>query len=173
MKKKTIITISSILIILLIIASIFFYSQSQTPSTSSSTKSSSSTQSTSKPSYNYEPLTDTEKAIVYKTITESEFYQDIPEKYPISLTFFKFSEGQRIWQDGFLMANGELLSEGNPGIKLTLHSKYIEELQTNDLCSTIQTANKNKDLGFESEYGTASLLIKYSGILEHRSCFGF
>jgi len=57
-------------------------------------------------------------------------------------------------------------------IYLTLHSKYIEQLNTTGLCDTIKLANENKDLGFESEYSPTNLLIKYSGMIKYRDCFG-
>ena len=120
-----------------------------------------------------EPLSDEDRAKVIEKILSSEFLDDIPEKYPISLRFFKFDEEGRIWQDYFLLGRGELISSGTPGIRLTLHSKYISELDNTDLCTVIQTANKNRDLGFDSEYNTASLMLKYRGMLGHRECFGF
>ena len=120
-----------------------------------------------------EPLSDADREKVVQKILSSEFLDDIPEKYPISLRFFKFEEGQRIWQDNFILGSDQLLSSGNPGIRLTLHSKYISELDDTDLCTIIQAANKNRDLGFDSEYSTTSLLLKYRGMLEHRECFGF
>ena len=106
-----------------------------------------------------EPLSDEDRAKVIEKILSSEFLDDIPEKYPISLRFFKFDEEGRIWQDYFLLGRGEIISSGTPGIRLTLHSKYIAELDNADLCTVIQTANKNRDLGFESEYSTASSRI--------------
>lgn len=119
------------------------------------------------------PLTDIQKQKVEQTILSSEFLQDIPEKNPISIRFFYFEEGQRVWQDTFYMGEGELLSSAQATIKLTLHSKYIDEFNGNNLCSVIQTANQNKDLGFESSYSEANLLWKYKSMLKHRECFGF
>ena len=119
------------------------------------------------------PLSPEEKQKVIQTILSSEFIKDVPKKDPIALVFFDFANGQKIWQDGFLIGQNQLLSQGEPSIYLTLHSKYIYELNNNNLCEIIKKANNNGDLGFESEYNKARLLIKYSGMLKHRDCFGF
>ena len=119
------------------------------------------------------PLTDEQRQKVIQTIKESDFFYDIPEKDPISIRFFYFEEGQRVWQDTFYMGHGELLDSAQAGIKLTLHSKYIDELENKDLCTVIQTANSNRDLGFDSPYSNSKLLWKYKSMLKHRDCFGF
>ena len=119
------------------------------------------------------PLSAEERQKVTQTVLSTEFIHDIPEKDPVVLTFFSFENGQRVWRDGFLMGKGRFLSEGEPTIYLMLHSKYISEFNGNNLCEIIQRANKNGDLAFHSEYGKASLLIKYTSMLKHRQCFGF
>jgi len=118
-------------------------------------------------------LTSTQVQKITQTILASTFSKDVPEKYPISLTFFTYWNGQRITLNSFLIGKGQILSSGTPGIKLTLHSKYVDSINGNNLCDIVKTANKNGDLGFESSYSTASLLLKYSGMLKHRACFGF
>jgi hypothetical protein len=119
------------------------------------------------------PLSSEEAQKVANTILSSEFIKDVPEKNPVALVFFKFENGERVWQSGFLIGNNKLLTEGTPSVTLTLNSKYISELNGNNICDIIKEANKNGDLGFESSYGTASLLLKYAGMLKHRACFGF
>jgi len=119
------------------------------------------------------PLSQEEVQKVTQILLSSEFIKDVPKKEPISLRFFSFENGQRIWQDGFLIGENQLLTEGNPSISLILHSKYISELNQENLCGVIQRANKNGDLGFYSEHNKAKLLWKYKSMLPHRGCFGF
>lgn len=119
------------------------------------------------------PLTDEQRQKVENTILASDFFKDIPEKDPVSIRFFYFEGGQRVWQDTFYMAGGELLPSAQATIKLTLHSKYIDELNGDNLCSIIQTANKNRDLGFESPYSDSKLIWKYKSMIKYRDCFGF
>ncbi|MFH1151753.1 MAG: hypothetical protein ABIJ14_00335 [Nanoarchaeota archaeon] len=114
------------------------------------------------------PLSSEEKAKVQQVLSSSEFVKDIPKKESISLRFFKFENNQRIWQDGFLIGNNQ-----EPSIQLYLHSKYIYELNNENLCEVIKKANENKDLGFYSEFSKARLLLKYASMLKHRECFGF
>ena len=119
------------------------------------------------------PLSSEEQQKVFQIISSSDFFQDVPKKNPIALTFFSFENNQRIWRDGFLIGGGQFLTQGEPTIYLMLHSKYISEFNGNNLCEVIQRANKNGDLAFHSEYGKVSLLIKCAGMLKHRDCFGF
>lgn len=119
------------------------------------------------------PLTEKEKTIVTNTIMSSVLATDMPEKYPISLQFFYFEGDQRIWQDTFIIGKGGVLKTGIPTIRLTLHSNYIQKMATDDLCSVIQKAKENGDLGFYSDYSKANLFWKYKGMLRHRGCFGF
>jgi hypothetical protein len=121
----------------------------------------------------YVPLSQEEVDKVAQTIISSEFIKDVPEKNPIALIFFNFENGKRVQQDAFLIGNNQLLTQGTPSVYLTLHSRYISELNGNNLCDVIKEANKNGDLGFQSEYNTAILLIKYVGLLKYRNCFGF
>jgi len=119
------------------------------------------------------PLSQEERQKVVQTVLSSDFIKDIPEKDPIGLFFFSFENNQRVWRDGFLIGKNKFLTQGTPTVSLTLNSKYISEFDGTNLCEIIQKANKNKDLGFESEYGKARLLIKYSSMLKHRDCLGF
>ena len=121
----------------------------------------------------YVPLSQTEIDKVAQTITSSEFIKDVPEKNPVALIFYGFENGERVQQDAFLIGNNQLLNEGTPSVYLTLHSKYISELNGDNLCDVIKEANKNGDLGFQSNHNTASLLLRYVGMLKHRACFGF
>ncbi len=119
------------------------------------------------------PLSQEEREKVAQTLLSSKFIKDIPKEYPVALSFFSFEENQRVWRDSFLIGQNTLLSEGNPAIYLSLHSKYISEFNGNNLCDIVKTANKNKDLGFYSDYNKLNLFIKYAGMLKHRECFGF
>ena len=65
------------------------------------------------------------------------------------------------------------MNEGEPSVYLGLHSKYISQLDGTNLCDVVKEAKKNGDLAFNSEYGTARLLVKYARMLKHRECFGF
>lgn len=98
--------------------------------------------------------------------------KDIPEGDPIEIVFYDFETGERRLRDGFLIGNKGFLSEGTPTVYVYIHSKYISEFEQDDLCSVISRANKNGDLSTYSEYGNARLLLKYSGMLKHKSCLG-
>ena len=113
------------------------------------------------------PLPLEQKDKINQLILSSELIKDIPKNYPVSLRFFSFENGQRIWHDEFIIGSNK-----KPVIYLALHTKYIQELNNENFCEVIQRANKNKDLGFYSDNHKAVLLIKYSGMLKYRSCLG-
>ena len=119
------------------------------------------------------PLTQQEVNIIAETILSSEFIGDLPKKGIIGLRFFDFKGGERIWQSGFLIGKSGFLSEGNPDIILLMHSKYISQLNGKNLCEIVSSARANGDLSVETEISNVKLLIKYSGMLKHRDCFGF
>ena len=160
-KKVLIIGIFSLLIISGVLACSFLKNEKSVSTKSASTP------------VKIVPLSSVQKEKVISTLIESDFIKDIPEDYPIALRFYDFHDGKRVWQDGFLIGNNKLLKEGTPAIYLSLHSKYIDKIHELGICETIKLANENKDLGFNSEYGKTSLLIKYSSLIKHKECFGF
>lgn len=109
---------------------------------------------------------------IQEIILSSEFIKDVPKNDPISLTFYRFEDNKRVWQSSFLIGKNQLLEEGKPTIYLNMHSKYILELTSTNLCNVIKKANENGDLGFYSEYSKARLLLKYASMFKHRECLG-
>lgn len=122
--------------------------------------------------YKIIPLNPEQRAIVEQSILASEFLKDIPKNNPVFLRFFYFENGERIWQGGFLIGNQGILTQGEPSIYFSIHSKYISELNKQNLCTIIGKANKNKDVGIYSDYNKARLFLKYAGMLKHRGCLG-
>ncbi|MEN7982030.1 MAG: hypothetical protein ABFQ65_01125 [Nanoarchaeota archaeon] len=120
--------------------------------------------------YKIIPLNPQERQIIEQNILSSEFIKDIPKKDPIFLRFFSFENGERVWQDGFLVGRDGILTQGEPSIYFSIHSKYISELNGGDLCSIIGKANKKGDVGIYSDYNKARLFLKYAGMLKHRGC---
>lgn len=118
------------------------------------------------------PLTALERDKVTQTLLASEFIKDVPKNNPIALKFFKFENGQRVWQDEIIVGKDQLLTSGKPSIYLALHSKYISQMNNNNLCDVIKKAKANGDVGFYSDYNKLSLFVKYTSMLEHRGCFG-
>jgi len=53
-----------------------------------------------------------------------------------------------------------------------MHSKYLNELTDQNLCSIIRKAKSNNDLGIEMHISYAALLWKYRTVLKYKDCFG-
>jgi hypothetical protein len=121
----------------------------------------------------YVPLSEQEIEKAVSTILSTEFIKDVPEKNPIALMFYSFEGNEKVIRDGFLIGNNQLLTEGVPSLYILVHAKYIDSFDGTNLCEIIQMANSNGDIGTESEYGNAKLLLKYSSLLKYRDCFGF
>lgn len=118
------------------------------------------------------PLSSAELQKAYVALNSSGFLEDMPKKGVVAFRFFSFQNGKRVWHDGFLLGKGGFLSEGEPDVYLSLHSKYISEMDGSNLCEVIQGANKNGDLGLDYSIGKTKLLWKYRGMMKHRGCFG-
>lgn len=114
------------------------------------------------------PLSTGEMQKVVQTLSSSDFVKDVPPESPISIRFFSFSGGERIWHDAVIIGENK-----EPIVYLTLDAKYISEFNQDNLCEVIKKANQNRDLGFYSEYSKATLLWKYKSMLQYRDCFGF
>ena len=119
------------------------------------------------------PLSNEQIKIVGQTILSSEFIKDLPNNGAIALQFYDFVDGQRVWQSGFLIGKEGFLSEGTPDIILIMHSKYISQLDGTNLCDVVKSAQANNDMWMETEENEAKLLLRYSGMLKYRDCFGF
>lgn len=174
MKKKVLVTG---VLVLLMIAGIFLFNRfNETGSVTQNGERWSVTQNVGigAGAQNMEvvPLSPVERQVVVDAVLKTEFVKDIPEDEPVAIIFYDFETGERRLRDGFLINNKGFLSEGTPTVYVYLHSKYISELGQGDLCSVISQANKNGDLGTYSDYGNARLLLKYSGMLKHKSCLG-
>lgn len=121
--------------------------------------------------YKITPLNPEQRAKVEQSILTSKFLKDLPKNDPVFLRFFSFDTGERVWQDGFLIGNKGILTKGEPSIYFSIHSKYIPELNEQDLCRVASKANKNGDIGIYSDYSKPRLFIKYAKMLKHRDCF--
>ena len=118
-------------------------------------------------------LTADEVAKVKNAILSSQFIKDMPKNGVVSLHFFNYQNGQRIELDTFLIGKDQILTSGTPDISVIIHSKYIAELTPTNLCEIIPKANANGDMAVGTTDGEAKLLLKYSGMVKYRSCFGF
>jgi len=118
------------------------------------------------------PLSQEEIQKFSQTILSTDFVKDLPENSPLAITFFDFESGQRRWRTSFLINNNGFLSEGNPDVIISMNSKYLSELNEDNLCEILSKANKAGDIGFSSNINKISLLIKYHDMLKHRDCLG-
>ncbi len=139
-------------------------SETQSPSTKSSTSSKNKVKTI--------PLTDSERQKVEEALLSSEFIKDIPKKNPISIRFYYFENGSRVWQDRFYMSNGELIESTETGMEIVINSKYIDDLSEKELCSVVQDARSKGDLGTRTDYSETQLMWKYKSMLKHKDCFG-
>lgn len=163
--NKAIIVLTIIGVIALVLASIgalYYINKSPVKKTTSSSTS-----------YKTQPLPAVDRQQVLETIEQSPFTQDLPSSGVISLKFYKFENGERVWQDGFLIGPGKILQSGEPDLSIIMHSKYIKELETQNLCDVIQEAQKNGDFATQLNRNKAVLLAKYSGMVKYRGCLGF
>jgi len=98
-------------------------------------------------------------------LSKTSIVKAIPKDSSIAL---KIGEKEYILEnDG--IREGKIDSD----ITITLPGKYIEGLTNKNLCSVIQKANNNGDLGFDTTLSKVSLAWKFKSMYNYRSCFGF
>lgn len=94
----------------------------------------------------------------------NQIIQDLPKNAEISL---KTTDKEYVITRGKV----EESKAKNPDISIFLPSKYLSEF-SNGFCSTIDKANKNRDLEFVFHSSEASLAWKYKSLFKYKSCFG-
>lgn len=177
--------IIAIIIVLLIIGGAIFASweiskyqkesqaEKTTQKSSNSTVKSSSSKVTTLPKSAPSKVSPPNYSNLIKNLPKNSMITDLPDGKSLSLKFFSFPKGERVWEKSFILSKGTM-KEGNldnPEVTLTLHSKYVNQINSTNLCDIMKKANQNKDLGFESNLGYASLAWKYSSLMKYKSCF--
>ncbi|MBT3691543.1 hypothetical protein HOG16_04860 [Candidatus Woesearchaeota archaeon] len=108
-------------------------------------------------------------------LSKTQFVEDIPKNSIISIKFYNFNSGERQLEKSFILKKGEV-HEGTPDnedLVILIHSKYIQELNTLNFCSTISKARNNGDLGIEYGGSEVGILWKFRSMKKHSECFGF
>ena len=72
-----------------------------------------------------------------------------------------------------MIGKNGIVKDGVPDIYVFMHAKYIDRLYERDLCEVMNEAKANEDMAIETTRNKGILLAKYSGMLEHKECFGF
>ena len=124
---------------------------------------------------NAPPATDINYANIGSFLEATKFVQDIPEDSTLLLRFYNFNSGNREWEKSFVLER-EQVHEGiaeSPDLIITIDSKYLTELNSQNFCSTASKAKRNGDLGYSYEMSTAKLAWKLKSLNKHKSCFGF
>jgi len=98
---------------------------------------------------------------------------DVPEKGKISLRFFHFTDGCRIWDKSYILSNGQITENSENGdIQVWIHSSYVDSVDESNFCDMVKEARNNGDLAQWSEIGEATLLWRYKSMLKYRECLG-
>lgn len=98
------------------------------------------------------------------SLSDIDFVQALPDSAVI-----EFKTDTKTYTIG--SGSVELGTPSNPDMTLTLPSRYINEL-LEDFCSTLEIANKKRDLGLTWHISTFKAGLKYSGMLKYKSCLG-
>ena len=109
-------------------------------------------------------------------LSKNSLVQSLPKDSIILLKFYNFNSEERVWEKAYVLGKGEASETPNfnekADIVLSLDSKYLKELTNKNFCSIIQKANKNGDLGFETDLSKISLAWKFKSAYEYKDCLG-
>jgi len=106
------------------------------------------------------------------TLMKSDIIKNFPSNAVVSLKFFTFIGGQRIWQNEYIIKKNSVV-EGKadkPDVIMNLHSKYVNRAYSEDFCAIIKDSKKNGDLGFETLLNPVSLAWKFKSIIKYKDC---
>ena len=107
-------------------------------------------------------------------LPQNQIIQALPNDARILIKFYNFNSGQRTWEKNYSLTKGAV-NEGtveNPDVILSLDSEYLNELTTQNFCDVIKQAKSDSNLGIEIPGSKTALLLKYSGMLQYKSCLG-
>lgn len=106
-------------------------------------------------------------------VSKNSMVKAVPLGSTILLKFYNFDSEERAFEKSYIITTGKIVEgEAEADIVLLLHSKYLKGLTNKNFCSVIQKANKNKDLGIETELSSAALAWKFKSMYEYKSCLG-
>jgi len=111
-----------------------------------------------------------------KELSKNIVIQALPSEAVILLKFYNFNSGERTWEKSYIIKKGEAKETTNlneeADIVLSLHSKYLQELTSENFCEVIQKSNKNGDLGFDTELSSIVLAWKFKSVYKYKDCLG-
>ncbi len=114
---------------------------------------------------------------IEKVMSQNEIIQKLPDKARILISFYNFNTGSQTWERGYLITKGSLtLVDSIPSdldMKMAMHSRWLSELNNNNLCLIIDEAKAVGNFGVELVKGKTSLLWKYKSLFSYRDCLGF
>lgn len=105
-------------------------------------------------------------------LSQNPMVQDLPKGETILLRFYNFNTGYREFEKSFILTTGNA-KEGfldNPEITIVIHSKYLPEINSNNLCETISKAEANNDVGVYTDLGATKLILKFKSMMEYKDC---
>jgi hypothetical protein len=105
-------------------------------------------------------------------LSQTPMVQDIPQGEQILLRFYNFNTGEREFEKSYILTTRSA-KEGfieNPEITITIHSKYLPELSSDNLCATIIKAKTNGDLGVYTDLSTTKILMKFKNMMKYKDC---
>jgi hypothetical protein len=106
-------------------------------------------------------------------LLENEMISEIPKNGVVSLNTFNFNTGVREVEKTFILKKDSVYESNEPAdIYVNFHSKYINQINSNNLCEILVKANENGDFGAWSELETTALMWKYKSMLKYRDCLG-
>jgi hypothetical protein len=105
-------------------------------------------------------------------LTQTPMVQDVPKGETILLRFYNFNTGVREFEKSYLLTKSNA-KEGyldNPEITIVVHSKYVPEINSNNLCETITKAGNNNDVGIYTDLSATKLILKFKSMMEYKDC---
>jgi len=179
MARKKIFLISFIILLLFISiaagAAYIFYFKDSKPPVVTSTPPSSVPSGPSRCSLvaKNDTYTGPDFARLENVMKDQQIVKDVPEAGKISLRFYHFAEGCRIWDKSYILSDGKITEGGGESdIQLWIASSYVDRITPDNFCDIIKKARADGDLRQDATVGEVTLLWRYRGMLKYKECLG-
>jgi|GEM_PF-1565478 len=151
---------------------LYFHEQPSTPPSSPSTSAPSGPSRCSLVAEN-DTYTKPDFDRLKNVMQEQQIVRDVPSAGKISLKFYHFAEGCRIWDKSYILSDGQILEGGGESdIQLWIASSYVDRITESNFCDIIKEARANGDLGQDATESEVTLLWRYKSMLKYKECLG-
>lgn len=104
-------------------------------------------------------------------LSKYSLIKDVPSRGKIGLKFYHNVGECKIFDKIYLLNDGNIEEKNvRTDIDIEINSKYVEEINEDNLCEIIKEARNNGDFNQDVKISKLKLMLIYSGMLQYKEC---